>query len=54
MDIKRKWTYQKKIIIISEQMPFVNKIDKRILVSKESFDKLSINLEDNLTLEKMD
>lgn len=35
-------------------MSSVNKIDKKILVSKESFDKSSINLEENLTLEKME
>ncbi len=35
-------------------MPSANKIDKRILVSKESFDKSSINLEENLTLEKIE
>lgn len=44
----------KKILITSEQMPSANKIDKRILVSKESFDKSSINLEENLTLEKIE
>ncbi|WP_295809721.1 hypothetical protein [uncultured Apibacter sp.] len=44
----------KKIVITSEQMPSANKIDKRILVSKESFDKSSINLEENLTLEKIE
>lgn len=44
----------KKIVITSKQMPSANKIDKRILVSKESFDKSSINLEENLTLEKIE
>ncbi|TWP30152.1 hypothetical protein ETU08_06235 [Apibacter muscae] len=44
----------KKVVIVSEQMPPANKIDKRILVSNQSFDKSTVNLDKSLILERID
>lgn len=41
-----------RILITSEQIPSINKLNKRILVSNQSLDKSVLDLDKDLTLEK--